>query len=70
MGQRLDSQTVDEDNEPKVVNDQTFDQKGHFLHSGEGSAELDHGVELELVFIRIPVDRNHSQEHEEDSEAS
>lgn len=69
MGQGLDFEAVDQHQEPDELNDDRFDQEGYFLVSGERSAELDHGVEFELVLIGIKPDGDHSEHHEKDGQA-
>ena len=70
MCERLDSEAVDEDCHPNVVDDKTFNEKRNFFNSGEGSAELYHCVKLELILVRIPVNGNHPENHEENGQTS
>lgn len=64
MSQGLYLETVNEQQQPNRLYDKSLDQERYFFGVGKRRAELYHGVELVLVFIRVPVYRHHSQKHQ------
>ena len=70
MGEDLDFEAVDEDEQPDEFDDDGFEKEGDFFVAGKGGAEFDHGVKFVLVLVWVPVDWDHPQKHQQNSQAA